>query len=685
MTENVNQLHIELLGSLGLNPWAGKTSSQRAQMDAAHLGQKLTPLKGDRKRWFTGMERLYGQYTHHVKFPTDALVIDVIRKYSGSLPAGQGIESPLTLVVFERVGEDVIDVLEVPSVYCNHPTFGFKYAKSRDYDRLSVGAAFDHGTILVDSPSVTEDGDYAYGIETTCAYIGSTAGVEDGVCISQSLANRLSSMAFGTRECSYGKNFIPLNLYGDETYYKPFPDIGDKIRRDGLIFALREWDQDTVCTTMTKRALMNPNELDRRTYGQPGATVIDVDVLRGTNQSNNIPVEIDQQPLKYWERTLKFHQRIIKLHEMLEQRRSIHYQLSPLWEYFVTSAYFVLSAKNGTRKEFYRKRTLDDWMVKIQYEYVFTPKEGAKVTDLHAGKAVITKILPDDEMPFDDDGNICHMIKEDISSINRMNTGCDDELLLGACELATRKRIKERFNNNVPVDEIFEYFVGFIRIVSPHTAHIYDRPNIDKYETILEVMEEGLLAHTPPTMSDQWVGILQQLKEQYPPCFGPITITTNDGRQVKTKESIVIGTSYIMPLERVADQFAAVNSARRQHHGIPSKITKADRHSNPLKISPTRWFGESETRSVEPTVGGEVVAEMIDRSNNPLSHRALNRSIIRAINPARIDDAVPRSIYKRTGGRVVELRNHMLLINGIQFVEGVDANSISPEELAHAR
>lgn len=684
MPKQHNQLDIELLGSLGLNPWAGKTSSQRAQMDAAHLGQKLTLIKGDRKRWFTGMERLYAEHTHNVKFPDDALVIDVIRKYSGSLPNGLDIESPMTLVVYESIGSDEIGVIEIPAVYANHPTFGFKYAKTADYARLSVGAAFSAGTVLVDSPAVTEDKDYAYGIETTVAYIGSTAGVEDGVCISETLAQRLATMAYGTRECSYGKNYIPLNLYGDETYYKPFPDLGDRIRPDGLVFALREWDQDTVCTTMTKRALMQPTELDRRTYGQPGALVIDVDVLRGTNQSNNLPIEADQQPLKYWERTLKFHQRIIKTNEMLEKTVGPNYKMSPLWEYYVTSALFILSAKNGSRREFYRKRTLDDWMIKIQFEYKFIPKVGPKLTDLHAGKAVITLVRPDDEMPVDADGNICHMIKEDISSINRMNPGCADELLLGACELATRKRIKDMYRNNVPIDEIFKYFVGFVKIVSPSSCHIYDRPDIDPLETIQEVMEEGIYAHCPPKMSDQWANILSELREKYPPCNGPVTITTNNGRKVQTEGNIIIGTTYIMELDRNAGEFAAVNSAKRQHHGMPSKITKSDRHSGPVKISPTRWFGESETRSVEPTIGGEVVAEMIDRSNNPLSHRALNRSIIRALNPARIEDAVPRNMFPRTGGRVVELRKHMLQVSGIEFVEGKDGNSISPEELADA-
>lgn len=31
-----------------------------------------------------------------------------------------------------------------------------------------------------------------------------------------------------------------LNIYGDETHHKPFPDISEKIRADGAVFALRD-------------------------------------------------------------------------------------------------------------------------------------------------------------------------------------------------------------------------------------------------------------------------------------------------------------------------------------------------------------------------------------------------------------------------------------------------------------
>lgn len=35
-------------------------------------------------------------------------------------------------------------------------------------------------------------------------------------------------------------NVFPLNLYGDENTYKPFPNIGDLVREDGMIVALRK-------------------------------------------------------------------------------------------------------------------------------------------------------------------------------------------------------------------------------------------------------------------------------------------------------------------------------------------------------------------------------------------------------------------------------------------------------------
>ena len=53
----------------------------------------------------------------------------------------------------------------------------------------------------------------------------------------------------------FGANEFPLNLYGDDLHYKPFPEIGEAIREDGLLMALRRFDANLAPAMVSRRDL----------------------------------------------------------------------------------------------------------------------------------------------------------------------------------------------------------------------------------------------------------------------------------------------------------------------------------------------------------------------------------------------------------------------------------------------
>ena len=126
------------------------------------------------------------------------------------------------------------------------------------------------------------------------------------------------------------------------------------------------------------------------------------------------------------------------------------------------------------------------------------------------------------------------------------------------------------------------------------------------------------------------------------------------------------------------DTFAAVNSAKRQHHGIPTKASKADRSSFPVKISSTRFPSEADTKSVQSHLNNAAIPELIDRSLNPVSHRILCRELVRNPNPSQIKNAVPRHIFPRKGNRVIAIRDNMLFVAGIRLKDGLNGNLVLP-------
>ena len=692
-----SEIDIRALGSTGLNFAASNTSSQRHHMDASHLKQHLTLVDGDPKRWFTGIEREYAKQGFLIKFPTDCIrVIDVISKYAGILP--RDMESPLTLIIYERRDDHKIDVLEMPSVRFEHQTFGFNYQKTKEGKGVMKHKAFRAGTILATPPSITEDMDYKYGKEINILLANDSSGIDDGAWISDEGAYMLRTEAFGELEMSLDRLDIPLNLYGDDNNFKPIPDIGDYLRDDGLVMGSREFYQKFPMALYNRKALQKASVLDNTRYGEPypGAgklvgfelpegeeillrpRVIDIEVIKGG--SNKAPItKSEEQFNRYWERTVRFYEQIRKAHEELE-RVVPGYELTPAWQRYVDSSYFYTNQPSGTRQESFKRKTIPNWYVKIKFRYTFVPTIGAKITNIHAGKTVIVKKTPRHMMPRDADGNYADLVVEDISLANRMNPGVAAEMMLGACELATRKRIKEMYNSGANIDEMYDYYAGFMSIVSPVSIQDVLNPAIDRKREIEEIIDKGIYAKVPPALASHMIEILDELMVKYPPCVGPIELTTNDGRKVKTIEPCMIGVMHILLLERWGQTIAAVNSARRQHHGIPTKASKADRHSFPVKISSTRFPSEADTKSIQSHLNNEGIPELMDRSLNPVSHRMLCRALARSPNPAQIDDAVPRDKFPRQGNRVIAIRDNMLLVGGIKLVEGKDGNAVLPTD-----
>ena len=686
-----SEIDLRALSSAGFNFAAANTSSQRLHMDSSHLKQHLSLVDGDKKRFFTGIERNYAEQAHMVQFETGCVrVVDVINKYHNLMP--RDMNPPITLIVYEREDDHKIDVVEVKAHHFQHQKFGFPLIRTKQGSGIIPHKAFPKGTILAKPPTITEDFDYKYGKEVKVFLGNCKAGIEDGAWISDELAYAMRTKAYGELEMSFGKKDIPLNINGTRKHFKPIPDIGDYLRDDGLIMASREFHKDFPMTLYSRDALMRHSQLDNLRYGEiPNELafeipeeeksamrprVVDIEVLKGGN--NRAPITAAEEQLnKYWERTVRFYEQIRKRHEELE-RMIPDYELSPAWQRWVDSSYFYTNQPQGTRNEIFKRDTIPNWYVKITYEYTFIPTIGSKFTNIHAGKCVIVKKTPRSQMPKDKDGNHADFVVEDISVINRMNPGVLFEMRLGSCELATRKRIKEMWENGKPIDEIYDYYAGFMKIVSPMTYHDVMSPDIDRQMAIKEIIEEGIDAKVPPALGPMMLEILTELSEKYPPCRDRLELTTNGGRKILTDDPGEIGTLYIFPLERDGSTFAAVNSAKRQHHGIPTRASKADRSSSPTKISSTRFPSEADTKSVQSHLNNAAVSELMDRTLNPVSHRILCRALVRTPDPSRIKNAVPRHIFPRKGNRVIGIRDNMLFVAGMRLKDGLDGNLVLP-------
>lgn len=93
---------------------------------------------------------------------------------------------------------------------------------------------------------------------------------DDGIVLSA--GDKLHRALSNIPKYVIGNGEVALNLYGDESNYRPFPEIGDSIRADGIVSAVRPVEQDPSLEELKK--MVEPNIItDKITYSAPGVVV----------------------------------------------------------------------------------------------------------------------------------------------------------------------------------------------------------------------------------------------------------------------------------------------------------------------------------------------------------------------------------------------------------------------------
>lgn len=387
-----SELHRELLGVTGLNPWHGHDSSSRQQMFGSHLSQTLV-ISGSTERYCqTGMEREFGKYTFSIKVPGELdkpggiEVIKIIERYPSKIGVDAIKFNPQTLVMYEDVNTKEIGIINIPNYCSYHQYFGFEYKAKPALSDVRIGAFIQGGTVLLDSPSITDDGGYKYGRECNMAFMTHPSVSEDGIMISRDVLKKFSFKTYETRVVEWGSKRFPLNLYGDIDNYKPFPDIGDRIRNDGILMALRTYDKELSPVEQSINDLMEPDMIfDKLTYaGGAGGRIVDIRVQH-TSQTTQATMgkNMDAQADKYNNARYRYYQDLLGEYHRLKRDRGDSLRLTPELHRLIVEALAVLDNDQQRLTKLYRQTPLDDYRIEFVIEYETEPTIGFKFSDCH--------------------------------------------------------------------------------------------------------------------------------------------------------------------------------------------------------------------------------------------------------------------------------------------------------------
>lgn len=693
-----NELAPNLLSINSMNMFSGHDSASRGTMfSSSHITQALVADGATPRRIQSGVENEFGKYTFKHKMPCDAAVIKLIPKFRETM----GIDSipnefnPTTLLVYENIETKEIGILELftysTAIDIRHQHFGFRYKFNPILDQLTPGKIVPKDTVLGDSPNVEgfdEVKSYNYGVETNVAFMGVPAIIEDGVVVSQSYLKRISSKGFEKRTINWGKKYFPLNLYGDKDHYKPFPDIGQKIRDDGLLFALRPYDELLAPVEMDPASLQEPDYIfDKLVYGEANGTVIDININHDTTQKYPpTPVGMDDQTNKYYQGQIRYYREILELYNDLHKDRRHNLQITPEFSRLCVEAtnYVGLADNPATRhmrrneevlkrrvQQLYRRHDIDDWRVEVSFEYPVVPNVGFKQSNTHGGKGVICAVWPDEDMPLDADGNRAELIMDGDSIIKRMNIGTLYEQWINATTRDVSKRVQQFMAEGGDYQEAFNYLMSYYWTVSPIMAETLEENagSVDPKTHVDYVLSEGAYIWYPTNNPAEPVDMIKKLYEYFPPTFGPVTYAPE---RFVTDRNVLIGSVYVVVLEKTGGDWSGVSSAKLQHFGIPARVSNADKYASPGRNQPVRILGESEVRLLNAVVGSDVTADLLDQSNSPATHKAIVNQILSLGELGNIDEIIDRREIPLGNSRSLQFVRHILECAGVEFVRNID-------------
>lgn len=691
MRNQPNELRRDLLSTLGLNPFIGTVSSPRAQMFSSHAGQKLVVAEGTERYIQTGMEIEFAKYTFSIKMPVDATILRTIDRYSKTIDRDSINMNSQTVVIYEDDKTKEIGMLSIPTYCSYHQHFGFEYKATPAINSLVKGAKIPKDTILLDSPAVSEKGNYKYGIELNMAFMSHPSVSEDGIMISRDVLPRFAFKTYETRVVEWGSKRFPINLYGTPDNFKAFPDIGDYVRDDGMLMALRTYESALAPVEQSIHDVMEVDHIfDKATYVMgPGGRIVDIKIYSADSEINDNATEMDRQVLKYQKATTSFHQKIVAEYRKLKKEKGDSLQLTPLFHRQVVDSLAYIGEDNETPRiqKLYRKAPIDEYRIEFIIEYNNIPREGFKFTDTHGGKGVICKIAEPHEMPIDEAGNRADIVMDGNSTINRMNIGRLYEQYINSAsrdvakklsldlnikqgDIHTKTKMENIFHENREVfEKAYKYLMGYYHIVSPKMCEwLMDVEDEVKIDHLASVIRTHIYIYLPPENEPEFVDIVKQLELHYQPTYGKVSYIGNSGNTVVTTDNVRIGSVYILLLEKTGDDWASVSSGKLQHFGILAQLTKTDKYSQPTRMQPVRAIGESEARIFVSYCGQEAMAEIMDRNNTPSTHREIVKNILSAEKPTNIPNVIDRKKFPLGGSKPINIVNHTLLCTGIRFV-----------------
>lgn len=291
---------------------------------------------------------------------------------------------------------------------------------------------------------------------------------------------------------------------------------------------------------------------------------------------------------------------------------------------------------------------------------------------------MIVEIREPEDMPRWPDGTAADLVMDNDSNIKRMNLGGLFEQATNAfgeqITQSIRTLVASEADRGVAYQKAYDVLLEYYSIASPLMYQYVQRKLVTpqhRNNHVDAVLKDGIYLWLPPHTPDIGAELISRLHKRYGLRRYPVTYKNSVGGFSTTKQSVLIGETYIVMLEKNGMGWSSVASPKRQHFGILARMTNADKHSAPGRENAVRITGEAEIRLMLALLPDYVVADLLDRPNNPSAHKQEVRSILQAENPAQIERAVDRNKIPLGGNRAIQFIRHVMWCCGVALKRAI--------------
>ncbi|QQR93252.1 DNA-directed RNA polymerase subunit beta [bacterium] len=393
--------------SISIVPFIMNDDSNRALMAANMQRQAVPLLKAESAIVGTGTERLLAEASGRAVFAEENGEVKYVDAKKVFVSYDKPVREYKSNITTKK--RDILEESDTDVVYELTKFLGTNQNTCFDQQPLvKVGQKFKKGDILIQGPSMQND-EIALGTNLVAAYIPWYGySFEDGIVVSERLVKEDLLTSIHIRE--YSQDIRETKL-GNEEMTRDIPNLSD--------FSLRNLDEDGLVRV--------------------GSYVNSSDILVGiVAPKGEVEMSAEEKLLR------------VIFGESAKDVRDNSLRL-PHGDKGIVMDVQVLDRNKGDKLAPGVLKQVKVFVAKTHKIGV-----GDKLTGRHGDKGIITKVLPQEDMPFLEDGTPVDIVLNTLSIVRRMNLGQLHEAHLGYAASKLGVKVSAPIFSPIDTDQIYE-------------------------------------------------------------------------------------------------------------------------------------------------------------------------------------------------------------------------------------